>query len=854
MGTAIKHNALTCMPAQGMLHPDDSVTAVGANIYEFPLSTAQESFWFLDRLSPGNQAYNIAVRFRLQGPLDPALLECALNALLCRHETLRTTFELIDEEPRQIVHPSMTISLPLTDISHLSQPERDAAEERLTLEEARRPFDLAAGPLLRAQILQLGPQDCMLLLTVHHIVSDGWSIGIITDELGALYQALSVGSKNRLPDPQIQYADFAVWQHELRDSDQTIRQLSYWRKHLEGFCPLDVPTDSPRRSRQTFNGNILSRLLPRDLTDRLCELSTREDCTLFMTSAAALDTILHLRSGQTDISIGTILAGRTRVEMEQIIGPFINPTVLRADLAGDPTFLELLNRVRAATLDAIANQDVPFERVVKAVNPGRAANRHAMFDVNFIYQRDFVRPLEFAGVKLTPVPSKSPGAIYDLNFFMVERADGWRLSCEYNTDLFRGSTVDQMLWQLAALLRTIADAPATHISQLCSQVERQWLDERRDFTMETDSSTSVRAFSLPLQQAFVAPRNDTEARVARIWQNLLDRRPISVTANFFEVGGHSLLAAKMLTRIQNTFGKKLPLTMLFEAPTIADLAAVIRDESGLIVPPVLNAIQPMGSKPPLFWMDGYSRMIPLANALGEERPFLGVPLRAIGDLPTPFQIRDIASAVVRIIRKVQPEGPYHLGGWCFPGLIAYAVACELQEQGQEVAFLAMVDTRNPTHFRRQTGIAVIGLRLRYHVAKAVELGMRDARVYVVELVKTRFSNLIRSVYRLNYRLHLRFRLPLLPAVRRPGEVAYLALAAYEPKRYSGRLILVRNVARSDEPHVDRQLGWDELVDDVDVVECPGDHITLFEGPNATALAKALKIRLDDNAGSELSRH
>jgi thioesterase domain-containing protein/acyl carrier protein len=367
-----------------------------------------------------------------------------------------------------------------------------------------------------------------------------------------------------------------------------------------------------------------------------------------------------------------------------------------------------------------------------------------------------------------------------------------------------------------------------------------------------DSATSVSAFSLSAQRHFVAPRNDTEAGLARIWQNLLDRRPISVTANFFEIGGHSLLAAKMLTRIESAFGKRLPLAMLFEAPTIADLAAVIQDESTLMAPPVLNAIQPRGSKPPLFWIDGYSRMIPLANALGEERPFLGLPLPAIGDLPTPYQIPDIASAVIRIIRKVQPEGPYHLGGWCFPGLIAYAVACELQEQGQEVAFLAMVDTRNPTHFRRQPRVAVIVPKLRYYLGELIELRTRDARAYIVDLMKTRFSNLIRRMYRLNYRLHLRFGLPLLPAVRRPGEVAYLALAAYEPKPYSGRLILVRNVARVDEPHVDRQLGWDELVHHVDVVECPGDHVTIFEEPNARALAKALKSRLDDNAGSELS--
>jgi thioesterase domain-containing protein len=850
MGAEITVKMSANSPPMASASLESRVPGAEEDVFVFPASIAQEGFWLLDQLEPGNPAYNIAVRFRLQGALDVAVLERALNEIVRRHEVLRTTFDAVDGEPMQVVRPSMRVAIPVLDIRILDDRERDAEEERLTLEEARRRFDLSEGPLLRAQLLQFGPQDFILLLTIHHIVSDGWSIGVITNELGAIYEAFSLGLESPLPDLPIQYADFAVWQKESLEggqlkSSQTALQLAYWKRKLSDLSPFDVPTDYPRSPRRSFNGNILSRLLPRPLTDSLQEFSARQQGTFFMTSLAALKMLLLHYSDRADIHVGTLLAGRNRVETEPLIGAMINPLVLRTDLAGDPTFVEVLARVRATVLEAIANQDLPFERLVQALNPQRDLNRHPMFDVNFIYQRDFVRPLHFAGITLTALPSRSPGAIYDLNFFMVERADGWRLSCEYNRDLYADATADWMLWQLETLLERIATNPARRISEFRRLIE----EKRLDFGANHEQAPRNQAASASaIERPLVAPRDETEAQLAKIWQKLLGGRPVSVKANFFELGGHSLLAARLLAQVRKTLGKKLSLSILFQAPTIEELAAVIRDQNTECKRPVVNAIQPKGSQPPLFWVAGYARFIPLAHCLGDDRPFLGLPLDSLRNLAAPYRMADVAALLVKMIREVQPEGPYFLGGWCIAGVIAYEVAQQLEAQGQQVAFLVLIDAPNPSFSRRLSRLRAydarlyfLGQKLHYHAKAIRKLGVRGAYSYVFERLRTLRLRYKRKFYKLCYGLHLRAGLPLIAALKDPDEAAILALSDYHPKPWAGRVTLVRNITRLAESYGSRKLGWDELVSKLDVVECPGDHTDMFEGANVAVLAQKLHV-------------
>jgi hypothetical protein len=443
----------------------ECVGTLGEDQYCFPTTIAQQTFWFLDQLERGNPAWNIAVRFRIRGRLDIQTLERALNEIVSRHEILRTTFSLIDGQPRQIVHATATIPLPVDDLSRLLQAERDVEEERLSIQEGERRFDLKNGPLFRARLLRLAEEDYMLLVTMHHIVSDGWSIGIFSDEVGSHYAAFTANRRPELPDLPFQFADYTIWQNDRTQKPALDIHRSYWKNKLAALPPLELPLDHPRPTLKTHNGYILSTVLPVSLTDALAEFSSKQGCTFYTTALAVLKMLVQHYTLQNDVYVGTLLAGRDRVELEPLIGLFISTVVLRTDLSGDPKFPDLLDRVKKTVEEGLEHQDLHFQQVVELLRPKRDPSRPVLYGINFIYQRDFVRPGEFAGLTMTPVPSKSPGAIYDINFFMVQRIDGWRLSCEYNYDLYDADSVNRMLGQLRNLFEQIVKNPDRRISE-----------------------------------------------------------------------------------------------------------------------------------------------------------------------------------------------------------------------------------------------------------------------------------------------------------------------------------------------------------------------------------------------------
>ena len=458
------------MDARGNIGPVQSPLAptfgtLGDPVYRFPASLAQQSFWYLDRLEPGNPCWNIAVRFRIIGALDVSLLERSINQIVRRHEILRTTFALTDGALAQIVHSDGIIPLPVDDLSQMTSTARDEEEERRTIAEAALPFDLKTGPLLRARLLKLAEQEHMLLIAVHHIVSDGWSIGIFSDEVATHYQALLSANQSAAPELPLQYADYAVWKNEQSQSPAAAQHRSYWQTKLAKLPACEIPPDHPRPPVRSHSAYILSVVLPTRLTDSLASLARKHGCTFYTLSLAALKMLVAYYTGKRDIYVGTLLAGRDRVELESLIGVFINTIILRTDLSGDPTFFELLERVQQTVEEGMAHQDLQFQQVVEALRLKRDPNRPTVYSINFIYQRDFVKPLTFAGLSMTPVPSKSPGAIYDLNFFMVERSDGWRLSCEYDCDMYDPIRVNRMIGQLRHLFAEIAENPNRRISQ-----------------------------------------------------------------------------------------------------------------------------------------------------------------------------------------------------------------------------------------------------------------------------------------------------------------------------------------------------------------------------------------------------
>ncbi len=503
-----------------------------AEVFTFPCSLAQQRFWFLDQLEPGNPAYNIAVRWRLSGPVDPVAVERAFNEILRRHEVLRTCFPDENDLPLQAVFPSLAIRVPLIDLRLLREPDRDAEAERITLEVARQPFDLKKLPLIRACLLRVADHEHIVLVTVHHIVADGWSIGIVAREMCRLYEAFAQGDAPSLPDLPIQYGDFAVWQQEWVKSGAIENHAGYWKEHLRGCVPFEMPPDRPRAAAENParnpDGSILSILLPKSLTDALHAYSARRNCTFFATAVSTFMTLLFRYSGQADISVTTQVAGRNRLELEDLAGLFINTIVLRADLSGDPLFPDLLDQMKRTVTQALAHQEMPFEQLVEMIRPKRDLNRKALFQVNFIYQRAFVENTKFAGVEFVDLPSRSPGALYDLNVFMVERVDGWRLSCEYNTELYEAATVTGLLGHLRSLLEGVAENPDRRISGFALLSP----EERRRLLAEWNRTDADYPCSACVHQLFEAQAERTPNAAAVVFGNeRLTYRQLNSRAN-----------------------------------------------------------------------------------------------------------------------------------------------------------------------------------------------------------------------------------------------------------------------------------------------------------------------------------
>src|SRR5215217_312387 len=341
-----------------------------------PLSFAQQRLWFLDQLAPG-AAYNLSGRLHLEGRLDISALEKSLNEIVRRHEALRTIFSTRNGQPVQIILPELRLPLPRVDLSDLPSIQKFCDEE------AERPFDLTTGPLVRAHLLRLSTEDHILLLSMHHIVSDGWSIGVLIRELAALYEAYAAGAKSALKELSLQYGDYALWQREWLQGDVLDQQLSYWRKQLHSVSVLELPLDNPRSATPSFQSATFSNKLSKKTSEELQALSRAEGVTLFMTLIAALQLLLWRYSGQEDIAVGTPVANRTRAETDDVVGFFVNTLALRADMSGNPTFRELMQRVRETAVGAYAHQDIPFEKLVEELAPERNLSVTPLFQVMF---------------------------------------------------------------------------------------------------------------------------------------------------------------------------------------------------------------------------------------------------------------------------------------------------------------------------------------------------------------------------------------------------------------------------------------------------------------------------------------
>lgn len=434
-----------------------------------PLSFAQQRLWFLDRLEDGKSAtYNMPTALYLTGSLQIEALEQSIAEIVRRHEVLRTTFPTVNSSPVQAIAEQPQLHLTRVDLQGLTLDLQTAEVHRLATEEAHSPFDLANGPLLRVTLLKLGEQSHVLLVTIHHICSDGWSVAIYTRELSILYQAFSTGALSPLPELPIQYADFAYWQHQWLKSSELDRQLAYWQQQLQDAPPvLNLPNDYPRKAAQSFRGNAQAFTLAPDLCKELTVLSRKTETTLFMVLFAVFGIVLHYYSGQDDLVLGTDVANRNRAETEGLIGFFVNQLPLRLDFSGNPTFnKELLGRVRERALEAYANQDLPFDRLVEKLNIERSLSYNPVFQAKLVLQNTPKVDLELPGLTIKRLVVENETASYDLLLNVEETEQGLEGSLRYSTELFKPTTITGILEHFQMVLRTVVMQPDLHLNEL----------------------------------------------------------------------------------------------------------------------------------------------------------------------------------------------------------------------------------------------------------------------------------------------------------------------------------------------------------------------------------------------------
>src|SRR5580700_359223 len=429
--------------------------------FAFRASFSQERQWILDQLQADPQVYNMPFAVRLLGRVDAGGLERALGEIVSRHESLRTTFRFVDGQLTQVIAAHMPLTLPVDEL-------RDGtALDAEMVQEAERPFDLAEGPLIRARLLRLGGREHVLLLTLHHIVADDWSMGVFVSELAALYGAFARGETSPLAELPVQYADFAAWQREQLQGERLEEQLGYWRERLgDGVAALDLPADRPRPPVQTYHGADVRVGLPAGCARQLRQAGGDQDATLFMTLLAGLSALLGRYTGQDDLAVGTFIANRPRAELEGLIGFFVNTLALRVDVGGDPTFAELLARARETCLGAYAHQDIPFEKLLEELHPERDLSRTPFFQVMLVVHNAPLPPLELPGASMRLLSLPARRAHFDLTVHVEEQDDGLIARFEYNTDLFDEATIAALAGHYRRLLEAAAADPGQRVSQL----------------------------------------------------------------------------------------------------------------------------------------------------------------------------------------------------------------------------------------------------------------------------------------------------------------------------------------------------------------------------------------------------
>lgn len=902
-----------------------------AIVGEFPCTHTQQRCWFLDQLNPGNPALNVAVRWEIRGRFKIKSIETAFQQIIDRHEILRTRFIVRDGQPFQQVVDKVDFKMSLIDLRNVPAEQRDERVQSIGRETAAMPFDLRNTGLFRITFLQVDNERGFILITAHQICFDGWSIRVLGREFGELAAAIDEQRPPRLDPLPLQYGDYAMWQDEYLTSYGFEAEKTFWREQLTDAPYFEVEPDHPRGERKSYRGNIVSLVLPKDFGERMDRAARARQMSIYGYGSGVISALLHKFTGQRDVLFGTQIAGRDEVDLENLIGVFINNLVLRFQVEDETTFETHIAKANEVISRALNHQRMPFNKLVELVNPHRDPSRNPLISVNFNLQKAFLENAHYGDFELISAPSQSPGVIYDLSFIMIGRPDHWRMSVEYNTDLFDKSTAEEFLrlWQAtyelalenpSATLSSIPlrprQAPTPGVAEdLSSRIERLLLQHPavaeavtvpfpgrdgatyafivpRKTTAErleglpakllTHLNTTLAGKDVPMGVSIILdlPKNERgeidisklpvpdeptpgaapllrgsleeiESDVASIWAEMLSLDSVRPQDDFFALGGHSLLALRMLSAVNEKFGIRPDLALLFRASTLRDF---VQTAFGQIMASAddpaksshwdITSYQPGNGDLSIYTLNHPLIYYHMAREIGPQTGVLNVHMfnTTITDEMRTLSMEEIAAELIQSMQIEDQNAPIGLVGLCVNGIVALEVAHQLSAQGKVVRFVAMIDSWAPGY------VASLGrfTRWRWNMEKRV----KRALYFTGKFLRGRMP--VKDYLKeFNFSLTLLTRLGLLgePAREESQTVEvtnYLVAASrrYHPGRYTGgRVLLFRSQANHSRA-ARLRFGWGErLPESTEVFDLRGWHEDSLSSIGIKRLASVISERL-----------
>jgi thioesterase domain-containing protein len=798
----------------------------------YSASLAQRRLWFLNELQAPTAAYNVHIGLWLYGPLNVAVLRESLQNIVNRHESLRTSLVLVGGNLVQRVTSSYRVPLPITDFADFPEPYPPAYE--FAKREVGTPFDLDKGPLFRAQLLRIAPEEHVLLCTMHHTITDAWSMQVFTKELAILYEALSNGKTATLPELTIQYGDYSEWQSRLLESESAQKQLRYWKNALEGApSVLELPQDNPRPAEQTLQGASQTYAVPDEVIAEVLTLAKQYKVTPFMFLLAAFKVLLYRYSGEPDLLVGVPVAGRSHIETEALIGFFVETLVLRDDLSGNPRFMDLLAQVRETTVGALANPDIPFEKVVEELKPERNLSCNPIFQVMFSVIKSAIRSHAFGNVVAFPYVVNSNTSILDLCTTFIEDSDGkWWLQIDFDTSLFRVERIARMFEHYIQLLRRVSSDPEVRIDAIpLAGISQPVLAKAKSSQGNSQSRSKHRGrpgwgagHAEPLPVA-----GEEQALLAEIWRDVLGVQEVGVNDNFFDIGGHSLLAARLTAQIQNATGRRIPVSAIFRAPTIASLAILLREDAVSKPDPVIMQLCTGDCGIPFFAVAapgvdslGYAL---LARHLANQHSVYKLQAPGPGVWGRPFEdeeLRTLAEQYVSAMRTAQPHGPYCLGGMCDGVLIAQEMILQLEAAGEEVALFGILDTWVLENSQIRT-------------LWAIDYYLERLRLFLRLPFREQLGTIGRTFKRLAGQIRID---------KKGWSRAYWPDKGFQPPRFRAPVILFKSPRQPFYYVRDPEMGWGaRTTSGVDIREVECGHYEVLRQPHVGVIAEGLSERL-----------